>query len=177
MWASPKRRFPIRPVSGANRLRVLVAGALVFAAGCTSDQPATRFNGISTIEGSWRLELHRSDGLFRSHTETGMLTIGRFTPDHPCRGAREECAVSVHGTHTVNTISLLGYGIAPLAEAALVGDTTMLVMLGRCCHREDLELVGWRTPEGIEGWWKAGRMDQERRGTFTLRRAPSSGKE
>jgi hypothetical protein len=145
--------------------------------GCPADrQPRRRFTGASALRGEWSLTLSERKGPTRGHSATGAITLQLYSAEHPCRAPREECMRSLYGAHSVDTSRLLGYQVERVVGALLVGDSTLIVGLGRCCHREDVELAGSLTDEGIEGTWEARRMGVEHRGTFVLRRiGPAAG--
>ena len=154
-------------ISARAALRVFSRSLILLAAlQCTPSE------GSRNLTGHWTGEFRTDRGSepsARNVVGLIVLRVIRGSVDE-CKVDSVACATLVKGSHNVDFTPMLGHRVEPEAQAAVLDDGTILLVLGRCCDRGEVSARGRFTRGEIRGVWSETRIGEAREGTFSLRR-------
>jgi hypothetical protein len=145
----------------------------LIVSGCDHGRTEAAYPDDADLAGHWEIELRRTRFLVPIGYARGTMELVREPIDaDDCReGDSTMCRTKAGGRHTIATSGFLGYAIADTAAGMITGEGNVILILGDCCHRGEISMLGEIANGAAHGRWRASiGHAQFQKGTFKMHR-------
>lgn len=170
-FSRPQRScYPVATRS-SYRWKLICAWLIVVVAGCgVPEKSVDREKEVPDLSGNWETTL-RSAGIDGASIQGTISLLPDPVDAAKCEPAEQIiCATHMRGTHELDLARLLGYALPANVDAAVIPEGGLLLQVGGCCDRGEIEAHVQIDPESMRGTWRETRVGGGRKGTVVLRR-------